>query len=152
MLRRGFLTGLGAGWALAALPAGAKDLPWQPPAASHEAFMARAIELSRIGAANGDGTPYGAVVVQRGVIVGEGWNRTAAKTDPTAHAEIEAIQAATRHLARRGLAGCVLYTNGGRPCPMCEGAAYYASLDRVYHAHTADAITDAGPPQISYCR
>ena len=114
--------------------------------------MARAIELARIGARRGEGTPYGAVVVQRGVIIGEGWNRTALKNDPTAHAEIEAIQAATRYLMRRDLAGCVLYTNGGRPCPMCEGGAYYASIDRIFHAHRPDDITDAGPPQITYCR
>lgn len=152
MLRRRVLAGLGAGAALAALPARGRELPWQPADPSHRAFMARALELARIGVQRGDGTPYGAVVVQRGVIIGEGWNRTVLKTDPTAHAEIEAIQAANRYLERRDLAGCVLYTNGGRPCPMCEGGAYYAHLDRIYHAHTPDDITDAGAPQMTYCR
>lgn len=152
MLRRRVIAGLGAGAALAALPAAGRELPWQPADATHRNFMVRALELARIGVQRGDGTPFGAVVVQRGVIIGEGWNRTAVKTDPTAHAEIEAIQAANRYLERRDLAGCVMYTNGGRPCPMCEGGAYYAQLDRIFHAHDPDDITDAGPPQMTYCR
>ncbi len=152
MLRRRFLNGLAAGAAVSvAWPAMGAEKPWQPASPSHEAFMTRAIDLSRIGVKRGDGTPYGAVVVRRGVIIGEGWNRTSVKFDPTAHAEIEAIQAAARYLERRDLAGCVLYTNGGRPCPMCEGGAYYARLDRIYHAHAAADITDAGPPQMTYC-
>jgi hypothetical protein len=35
---------------------------------------------------------------------------------------------------------------------MCEGGGYYASIERIYPAHTADDITNAGPPQMTYCR
>jgi len=146
------MTGLAAGAAAASVPALGAEKLWQPPASSHKAFMSRAIELAATGSGRGDGGPYGAVVVQRGVIIGEGWNRSHAKHDPTAHAEIEAIQDAARRLGRRDLAGCVMYTNGGQPCPMCEGGAYYAAIDRLYYAHTADDITDSGPPQMMYCR
>ena len=39
-----------------------------------------------------------------------------------------------------------------RSYPMREGGGYYASIKRIYHAHTADDITNAGPPQMTYCR
>ena len=35
---------------------------------------------------------------------------------------------------------------------MCEGGGYYASIERIYPAHTADDITNAGPPQMTYFR
>lgn len=114
-------------------------------------FIARALELARIGSERGDGTPYGAVVVSDGIVIAEGWNRAHLRHDATAHAEVEAIQAAARVLGRRNLAGCTLYTNGGRPCPMCEGAAYFANVDRLVYAHSVDAITDAGRPQLGGC-
>jgi len=151
MLRRRFLAAAGAAALWRPSSAWAVE-PWQPPEPFHRAFMARAIQLANTGTARGEGTPYGAVVVRRGRIIGEGWNRSAVKGDPTAHAEIEAIQDAARRLGRRDLAGCVMYASGGRPCPMCEGGAYFASIDRIYHAHDAGDITDAGPPQIMYCR
>jgi tRNA(Arg) A34 adenosine deaminase TadA len=97
-----------------------------------ERFMRRAIALGRRGMNAGHGGPFGAVVVERGVIVGEGWNRVIATRDPTAHGEIVAIRAACRRLERFRLSGCVLYTSG-EPCPMCLGAIYWARLDRIFY-------------------
>lgn len=130
--------------------AGLQDL-WQPPDPSPRAFLQRALDLSRMAVERGDGTPYGAVVVRGESIVGEGWNRTAAKLDPTAHAEIEAIQDAARRLQRRDLGGCVIYTSGGRPCPMCETACYWARLDGIYYGTGAARIIDAGAPAYPGC-
>ena len=114
-------------------------------------FIARALELARIGHQRGDGTPYGALVVRDGTVIAEAWNRAFLKRDATAHAEVEVIQSAAQALGRRDLAGCTLYTNGGRPCPMCEGAAWFANLDRLVYARSVDAITDAGRPRIGDC-
>jgi tRNA(Arg) A34 adenosine deaminase TadA len=98
--------------------------------------MRRAIALGRRGMEAGEGGPFGALVVQDGRIVGEGWNRVVATNDPTAHGEIVAIREACRRLQRFSLAGCDLYTSG-QPCPMCLGSIYWARIDRVFFGFTA---------------
>jgi len=114
-------------------------------------FIIRALELARTGTTRGDGTPYGALLVRDGEIIAEGWNRTRLLRDATAHAEVEAVRAAARTLGTRNLSGCTLYTNGGRPCPMCEGAAYFANIDRLVYANSVDSINDAGRPRLGDC-
>ena len=104
-----------------------------------EQFMQRALALARRGMTAGDGGPFGALVVRRGVIVGEGWNRVVATGDPTAHGEIVAIRAACRRLGTFSLKGCILYTSA-EPCPMCLGAIYWARIARVFYGMT---VTDA---------
>jgi guanine deaminase len=97
--------------------------------------MRRAIALGRRGMNRGDGGPFGAVVVCRGAIVGEGWNRVVATNDPTAHGEIVAIRTACRRLASFRLSGCELYTSG-EPCPMCLSAIHWARIDRIFFGFT----------------
>ncbi len=99
--------------------------------------MRRAIALSRHGMATNAGGPFGAVVAQDGVIVGEGYNQVATADDPTAHAEIVAIRAACRDLGRFDLRGCEIYTSC-EPCPMCLGAIYWAGIKDLYYAATVD--------------
>ncbi len=124
----------------------------QPETPSPRAFMARALELARLGSRRNEGTPYGCVIVKDNRIAGEGWNRASVRHDATAHAEIEAIQEACRREQRRDLAGYVMYTNGGRPCPMCETAAYWARIDRIFTAVSSpDEITDRGAPKYGGC-
>src|SRR5262245_49336730 len=107
--------------------------------AGGERFMRRAIALGRRGMRAGHGGPFGAVVVRRGIVVGEGWNRVLATHDPTAHGEIVAIRAACRRLGSGTLAGCDLFTSG-EPCPMCLAAIYWARIRRVFYGFTvADA-------------
>src|SRR5262245_41649098 len=101
----------------------------------HARFMRRAIALARRGMDARQGGPFGAVVVRDGTIVGAGWNRVVAATDPTAHGEIVAIRAACRRLGSFHLAGAVLYTTG-EPCPMCLTAAYWARIDRIFYGFT----------------
>ena len=96
--------------------------------------MRRAIAVSRARMHDGEGGPFGAVVVRDGVIVGEGWNRVTSTNDPTAHAEIVAIRDAARRLGTFSLAGCELYSSC-EPCPMCLGAILWARLDRLYYAN-----------------
>jgi guanine deaminase len=102
-------------------------------------FMRRAIGLSREGVMSGRGGPFGAVVVRDGRVVGEGSNQVLATSDPTAHAEIVAIRAASASLRRFDLSGCEIYASC-EPCPMCLAAIHWARIDRVYYGNgRADA-------------
>jgi guanine deaminase len=106
---------------------------------SGEAYMRRAIALSREHMEQGSGGPFGAVIVKDGVIIAEGWNRVTSSNDPTAHAEIVAIRAACGALGSFSLGDCEIYTSC-EPCPMCLAAIYWARLQRIYYANTrADA-------------
>ncbi len=100
----------------------------------HAAHMRRAIALAAEHSAQGEGGPFGAVVVLNGTIIGEGWNQVVGTNDPTAHAEIVAIRAACRHLGHYSLEGAVVYTSC-EPCPMCLAALYWARVAHVYYAN-----------------
>ena len=97
-------------------------------------FMRKAIALSVDNIKNGGG-PFGAVIVKDGKIIATGVNRVTANTDPTAHAEVNAIRKAARKLRTFDLAGCDIYTSC-EPCPMCLGAVYWAHLDKMYYGNT----------------
>jgi len=99
--------------------------------------MMRALELAAQAAAMGE-VPVGAVVVQKstGRIIGEGYNRREADRSPLAHAEIMAIDAASRTLGGWRLLDSALYVTL-EPCPMCAGAILHARLEQVVYG-TAD--------------
>jgi tRNA(Arg) A34 adenosine deaminase TadA len=100
----------------------------------NEKFMRKAIALSVDNIKNGGG-PFGAVIVKDGKIIATGVNRVTANTDPTAHAEVNAIRKASKKLGTFDLAGCEIYTSC-EPCPMCLGAVYWAHLDKMYYGNT----------------
>jgi tRNA(Arg) A34 adenosine deaminase TadA len=137
--RRAFLTRLFGAGALA-LAAGAPARAAEP---AHAPFAARAQEMRAHALAAGD-QGFGAVVVKDGRVVGDGPSRVVTATDPTAHAEVEAIRDAARRLGTTNLAGCILYSTF-RPCRMCEAAAYWAGIQRLYHGAEA---TDGGAPRL----
>lgn len=100
--------------------------------------MRKAIALSLKNIENGGG-PFAAVIVKEGKIIATGANRVTANTDPTAHAEVNAIRKAAKKLGTFDLSGCEIYTSC-EPCPMCLGAVYWAHLDKMYYGNTkADA-------------
>ncbi len=105
--------------------------------------MQRAIEIALEGVRTNQGGPFGAVVVKAGVIIGEGCNRVLATNDPTAHAEIVAIRAASAHLGSFQLRGCELWTTC-EPCPMCLAAAYWARVDKVHYGCASEDAARAG--------
>jgi tRNA(Arg) A34 adenosine deaminase TadA len=113
----------GAVMALAAVPTRGAD-----------EFMRRAFELRRLAVERGD-QPYGAVVVREGRIVGEGVSAVITTPDPTAHAEMQAIRDAARRLKTRNLAGAEMYGTS-RACPMCEAAAYWAGISRLWYGES----------------
>ncbi|MBT5456838.1 MAG: nucleoside deaminase [Rhodospirillaceae bacterium] len=112
-------------------------------AADHrrQPFIDRAGQMRRDAVASGD-QAYGAIVVKGDRIVGLGPSRVVVNTDPTGHAEMEALRDAARNLGSHDLSGCVMFTTTP-PCRMCETAAYWARIDRVY---TGDDGHDRGKP------
>jgi len=95
-------------------------------------FMQEALRLAKQASEQGE-IPVGAVVVYAGKIIGRGYNQTIALNDPTAHAEMIAITAATNAIGSRYLNECTLYVTL-EPCVMCAGACYWAMLARVVYA------------------
>ena len=95
-------------------------------------FMLLAIEEARKGIFNGDGGPFGAVIVKEGQIIGKGHNQVIKNNDPTCHGEIMAIHDACKTLNNFDLSGCEIYTTG-QPCPMCLSAILWANIEKVYY-------------------
>jgi tRNA(adenine34) deaminase len=99
-----------------------------------EEFMRRALELARRAQEDGE-VPIGSVLVIQNEIVGEGWNRPIAASDPTAHAEIQAMRAAAAKLGNYRLTGATLYVTL-EPCVMCIGAMFHARIARAVYGAT----------------
>ena len=94
-----------------------------------EKYMLEALKEARA-AFNEDEIPVGAVVVCKGRIIGKGHNMTETLHDPTAHAEMIAITAATEALGGKYLTDCTLYVTV-EPCPMCASALSWAQAGRI---------------------
>lgn len=95
-------------------------------------FMALAYNQA-IDAWREDEVPVGAVLAIDGEVVAQAHNRVEGTGDPTAHAEILAITAATRALGDWRLNAATLYVTK-EPCPMCSGAVVMARVGRVVYA------------------
>jgi tRNA(adenine34) deaminase len=95
----------------------------------HDRWMREALVFARAAGERGE-VPVGAVAVCDGVVVGRGANAREGAHDPTAHAELLAIQEAARTLGRWRLTGVTLYVTL-EPCAMCAGAMVLARIDRL---------------------
>lgn len=96
-----------------------------------ERYMREALREAMF-AAEEDEVPIGAVIVCRGRIIGKGRNMTERLNDPTAHAEMIAITAATEAMGGKYLNDCTLYVTV-EPCPMCAGALAWSQVGRVVY-------------------
>jgi len=105
----------------------------QPPFDYERAayFMKQALREAEQAFDEGE-VPIGAVVVADGMIVGRGHNQTERLGDPTAHAEILALGAASEHFESWRLLGATLFVTI-EPCIMCAGAAVMARIDRIVY-------------------
>jgi tRNA(adenine34) deaminase len=103
-----------------------------PPTSTDAQWIARCLELAREAAA-ADEVPVGAVVVLEGRLVGEGRNRVEALRSPLAHAEMEALQQALRHVGAKRLPTAELYCSL-EPCFLCAGAILHTRVRRVVYA------------------
>lgn len=99
-------------------------------------FLCEAIALAQANMENG-GRPFGAVVVRNGSIIARGVNEILRTNDPTAHAELVAVRAASQTLGSPNLAGCAVFASG-HPCPMCMAAMRIAGVGEVYYAYSND--------------
>ena len=107
--------------------------------------MEAALELARQAAAAGE-VPVGAVALFEGRVVGRGRNGREGANDPTAHAELLAIQQAARALGRWRLTGVTVYVTL-EPCAMCAGAMVLARIDRLVFGASDPKAGAAGSMQ-----
>lgn len=105
--------------------------------------MQQAINLATTKMHEGHGGPFGAIIVQNGVVIAQGFNRVTSSLDPTAHAEIDAIRKACQRLASFRLDGCEIFINC-EPCPMCLAALYWAGIQKITYAATRKDAADIG--------
>ncbi|NLJ13063.1 MAG: nucleoside deaminase, partial [Gammaproteobacteria bacterium] len=107
--------------------------------------MRVAMGLAEQGAALGE-VPVGAVLVQEGEIIGQGFNSPISLNDPSAHAEVQAIRDAATRLQNYRLPATTLYVTL-EPCHMCAGLIVHARIARVVFAASeprAGAVASQG--------
>jgi tRNA(adenine34) deaminase len=92
-------------------------------------FMKQALQEAQK-ARDLDEVPVGAVIVVNNQIIARSHNFTEHLHDVTAHAEIQAITAASEYLGAKYLTGCTLYVTV-EPCVMCAGALYWSQIDKI---------------------
>ncbi len=107
-----------------------------------EDAMAQALALARQAAARGE-VPVGAIALHGGEVVGRGANRRESDRDPTAHAELLALQDAARTLGRWRLTGVTLVVTL-EPCAMCAGAMVLARIDELVYGASDPKAGAAG--------
>jgi tRNA(adenine34) deaminase len=94
-------------------------------------YMKQALAEAKQAAAEGE-VPVGAVIVCDGRIIARAHNQTERLNDPTAHAEMLAITAATNVLGTKYLTGCTLYVTV-EPCVMCAGAIGWSQISTLVY-------------------
>ncbi|QQL49730.1 nucleoside deaminase [Mucilaginibacter ginkgonis] len=92
-------------------------------------FMNEALREAKLALAE-DEIPIGAIVVCKGQIIGRGHNLTERLNDVSAHAEMQALTAATNYIGGKYLPDCTLYVTL-EPCVMCAGASYWFQVGRI---------------------
>ncbi|MBJ3815698.1 tRNA adenosine(34) deaminase TadA [Shimwellia pseudoproteus] len=110
------------------------------PTFSHEYWMNHALTLAQRAWQEGE-VPVGAVLVHNNQVIGEGWNRSIGKHDPTAHAEIMALRQGGMILQNYRLLEATLYVTL-EPCVMCAGAMVHSRIGTLVFG-ARDAKTGA---------
>ncbi|GAC1610589.1 MAG: nucleoside deaminase [Mycobacteriales bacterium] len=117
-----------------------QDQGLESSAAIRHPHLLRAIELSQSFLHQPGLTPFGAVVVRDGIVLGEGISSVIRDHDPTAHAEVNALRAAATATGYHLLPGSVMYSST-EPCPLCLAACMWAQVESVICAASSH---DAG--------
>ncbi|NJQ01868.1 nucleoside deaminase [Streptomyces zingiberis] len=114
-------------------------------------FLEQAIDVSRHALEDEGKTPFGALVVIGGEVVGVGTSSVVERRDPTAHAEVMALRAAGEatggHLFENG----TMYSSS-EPCPMCLTACYWARVPRLVYAATSHDVATYGFEDLQFYR
>ena len=112
-------------------------------------YMKVALDEAGFGIRKRHGGPFGCVIVKDGKIIAKAHNEVVKRKDATNHAEMRAIQIASKKLRNFDLSGCELYVTG-KPCPMCRSAIMWAKISKVYYgcdyadAHEIGFIEETG--------
>ncbi len=96
---------------------------------THEYFMKMALKEAQKASEEGE-VPVGAIVVSDNKVIGKGYNLTDRLNDVTAHAEMQAITAASNYLGAKYLINCTLYVTV-EPCIMCGGALFWSQISTL---------------------
>lgn len=96
----------------------------------HEKYMKEALKLAKKAYTLGE-VPIGCVIVYEDKIIGRGYNRRKTDKNTLSHAEITAINKASKKMGDWRLEGCTLYVTL-EPCQMCAGAVVQARIPTVY--------------------
>jgi guanine deaminase len=110
-------------------------------------LMRLAIDKARAGVAAGQ-SPFGCAIARQGRVLAVAHNTVWLSTDPTAHAEVNAIREACRLAGSVHLAGAVVATTC-EPCPMCMAALHWARVERVWYGATIADAAAAGFNELS---
>ena len=94
--------------------------------------MKKALQEAEIAYEKGE-IPVGVVIAINGQVIARGHNLTELLTDVTAHAEMQAITAASNYLGGKYLKDCTMYVTL-EPCQMCAGALYWSQISRLVYA------------------
>src|SRR5262245_63842332 len=105
-------------------------------------LMRLAIAKTREGFAAGN-SPFGCAIAMGDRVVATAHNTVLTTIDSTAHAEVNAIRAGCKHIAKIFLEGAIIATTC-EPCPMCMAALHWARVDTVYFGATVQDAADAG--------
>ncbi len=105
-------------------------------------FLRQCVALAVDSVACGGG-PFAAMVVRDDEILAQSGNCVTNSSDPTAHAEVQALRQAAALTGDPHLTGCTLYASC-EPCPMCLAAAMWAHIPRIVYAATHDEAIRAG--------
>jgi tRNA(adenine34) deaminase len=107
-----------------------------------EDFMRLALEEAK----QGD-WPYGAVIVKKDEVIMRGHNTVQRDSDPSAHAEINAIRSLTTKIKTTSLEGYTLYTTC-EPCPMCAAACVWVGISEIVFGASIEDLIAANQSQI----
>ena len=108
-------------------------------------YLDLVLQEAKSGMKSGSGGPFGAVIVQKetGKVISSKHNTVLLTKDPTAHAEMLAIQEACKKLGRLDLSDCEIFTSC-EPCPMSFAAIFLARLSRLVYGASSESAVQAG--------
>lgn len=109
---------------------------------THERFMYLALAEAK----KGD-SPYGAVIIKDDEVVAKAYNTVIRDSDPSAHAEMNAIRALTNKNKSPSLEGYIIYASG-EPCPMCAAACIWAGVEEIIIGASIQDLIDINQSQI----
>lgn len=109
-----------------------------------EDFMYLAIEEARKSK-----TPFGAIIVKDNAVVARSGNTVKPESDPTCHAEVNAIRQLTRQIGQSSLSEEYILYSTCEPCAMCAATCVWAGISEIIYGVGVDDFSDSNPNVIS---